>query len=268
MDYEGLSSKKGIEFSGEYVSVFTYRNSKGKIKYDIDELEDVDIFGVSDFMYKIPCIRAIWDAVEDEDSKMKTVFKLIVLLLPVLVFSNKIGTFDFNMGYVAYLIIIMLPFILGFFSMRSTSTGQYHAAEHMVCNAFDQDLPLTMENVQKQKRTHYFCGTNETSFRIIIFILLSVCVYIFNFPLQAPIIFIASLMIAYELSYIEKGVLKVVFKPLFMFGRFMQYYIFTNTPEKEHVEIAIASFKKFYELEIKAENKVKKRAKRKKKYKK
>lgn len=265
MDYEGLSSKKGIEFSGEYVSVFTYRNNKGKIKYDIDELEDVDMFGVSDFMYQIPCIRAIWDVVEDEDSKMKTVFKLIVLILPVLVFSNKIGTFDFNMGYIAYLIIVMFPFIIGFFSMRNTSAGQYHASEHMVCNAFDQDLPLTIENVRKQKRTHHFCGTNETSFRLIMFILLSLCVYTFNLSIQAPITYIVSVMIAYELSYIDKGILKIIFRPLFMFGRCMQYYVFTNKPQKEHVEVAIASFIKFYELETKAEKKVKKRAKRKKK---
>lgn len=35
---------------------------------------------------------------------------------------------------------------------------QYHGSEHKVINCYEENLPLTVENVQKQSRLHYRCG--------------------------------------------------------------------------------------------------------------
>ena len=45
---------------------------------------------------------------------------------------------------------------------------QYHGAEHKVINAYENDLPLTVENVQKQTRLHYRCGSSFIIFTVII----------------------------------------------------------------------------------------------------
>lgn len=45
---------------------------------------------------------------------------------------------------------------------------QYHGAEHKVINAYENNLPLTVENVQKQTRLHYRCGSSFIIFTVII----------------------------------------------------------------------------------------------------
>ncbi|MCL6587065.1 MAG: DUF1385 domain-containing protein, partial [Anoxybacillus sp.] len=52
---------------------------------------------------------------------------------------------------------------------------QYHGAEHKVINAFENGLPLTVENVQRQSRLHYRCGSSFILFTVIV----SVFVYMF-----------------------------------------------------------------------------------------
>src|SRR5690625_6110117 len=52
---------------------------------------------------------------------------------------------------------------------------QYHGAEHKVINAYENNLPLTVENVQKQSRLHYRCGSSFILFTVII----GIVVYMF-----------------------------------------------------------------------------------------
>ncbi|WP_224654515.1 DUF1385 domain-containing protein, partial [Escherichia coli] len=37
---------------------------------------------------------------------------------------------------------------------------KYHGAEHKVINAYENGLPLPVENVQAQSRLHYRCGSS------------------------------------------------------------------------------------------------------------
>src|SRR5690606_25648748 len=45
---------------------------------------------------------------------------------------------------------------------------QYHGAEHKVVNAYENGLPLTIENVQNQSRLHYRCGSSFILFTVIV----------------------------------------------------------------------------------------------------
>ncbi len=45
---------------------------------------------------------------------------------------------------------------------------QYHGAEHMVINAYENNFDLTVENVQKQSRLHYRCGSSFILFTVIV----------------------------------------------------------------------------------------------------
>ena len=59
----------------------------------------------------------------------------------------RIGLF---VGYVA--LIALVPDI--------KRTFQYHGAEHKTIFCYEADLPLTVENVRKQRRFHPRCGTS------------------------------------------------------------------------------------------------------------
>jgi uncharacterized protein YqhQ len=49
---------------------------------------------------------------------------------------------------------------------------QYHGAEHKVINCYENNLPLTIGNVQKSSRLHYRCGSS--------FIILTVIIGVFG----------------------------------------------------------------------------------------
>ena len=45
---------------------------------------------------------------------------------------------------------------------------QYHGAEHKVINAYENQLELTVENVQAQTRLHYRCGSSFILFTVVV----------------------------------------------------------------------------------------------------
>src|SRR5699024_3825084 len=90
------------------------------------------------------------------------VSKLIFTLTPAIVanlFSDWISS---NTGQVLleglFKLILLLSYIY-FISLTPLikRVFQYHGAEHKVINAYENKLPLTIENVQSQSRLHYRC---------------------------------------------------------------------------------------------------------------
>jgi uncharacterized protein YqhQ len=71
-------------------------------------------------------------------------------------------------------IVIFLAYIIGISAMKDIRrVFQYHGAEHKSIWAYEQGLPLTVENARKQTRFHPRCGTSF----IFIVILMSVFIY-------------------------------------------------------------------------------------------
>src|SRR5690625_3953111 len=124
---------------------------------------------------------------------------------------------------------------------------QYHGAEHKVINAYENNLPLTIENVQKQSRLHYRCGSSFILFTVII----GVFVYMFvatdplwwrivNRIILIPVVIGLSfevLQVTNKLRHIP--VLKWLGYP----GLWLQL-LTTKEPDDAQVEVAICSFKK------------------------
>ncbi|RKQ15782.1 DUF1385 domain-containing protein [Lysinibacillus endophyticus] len=156
---------------------------------------------------------------------LETGFKLILLL--------------------AYLYIIsMTPLIKRVF--------QYHGAEHKVINCYENGLELTVENVQKQSRLHYRCGSSFILFTVII----GMFVYFF-FPtdplwlrLVIRILLIPVVLgISFEVLQITNAFREIpVLKYLGYPGLWLQL-LTTKEPKDEMVEVAIASFNKLHEVE-------------------
>ncbi|MCA9607137.1 MAG: DUF1385 domain-containing protein [Myxococcales bacterium] len=134
---------------------------------------------------------------------------------------------------------------------------QYHGAEHKTIFTYEQGLPLTVENVQKQSTLHPRCGTTF----LIVVIFVSVVAGTFVTPLMMPewatgrfeqnlitlAVRIALLppvaAISYELQrlsarYCTTGPLQVLLWPGFLFQK-----ITTREPDDSQVEIAIAAMR-------------------------
>ena len=118
---------------------------------------------------------------------------------------------------------------------------QYHGAEHKTIHSYENDLPLTVENVRAQSRLHPRCGTN------FLLIVMVVSIFVFAFlgwpNLLERIVSRVLLMpvvagIAYECIRFagrsESSFVKSFVKP----GLALQYMT-TREPEADQIEVAI-----------------------------
>lgn len=118
---------------------------------------------------------------------------------------------------------------------------QYHGAEHKTIHAYENNLPLTVENIRAQTRLHARCGTN------FLLVVMVVSIFVFAFlgwpNVWERIISRVLLMpvvagIAYEFIRLagrsENVFVKVLIKP----GLALQYMT-TREPEDDQIEVAI-----------------------------
>lgn len=183
----------------------------------------------------------------------KFVFTLVPMFMAELVkpwFPGKTVQILIESGFklvllLGYLqIIAMTPLIKRVF--------QYHGAEHKVINCHEAGMELTVENVQKQSRLHYRCGSS--------FILFTVFVGMFTYflvpvdplwvRLVSRILLIPVVLgISFEVLQATNAVRNV---PLLRYlgypGLWLQL-LTTKEPKDEMVEVAISSFKKLHEIE-------------------
>lgn len=130
---------------------------------------------------------------------------------------------------------------------------QYHGAEHKTIYAYEQELPLTVENVRKQSTLHPRCGTTF----LIVVIFISIAVGIVFTPLILPHAhgasgFVQTLLLRISLlpviagfsfefqrmtaRYCTTGPLSVLLWPGYLFQK-----ITTREPDDRQIEIAIAA---------------------------
>ena len=129
---------------------------------------------------------------------------------------------------------------------------QYHGAEHKVINAYESNLPLTVENVQAQTRLHYRCGSSFILFTVIVGMFVYLLVpteplwaRVINRILLIPVV----LGISFEVLQITNLVRNTpVLRFLGYPGLWLQL-LTTKEPTDDQVEVAIASFHELLRLE-------------------
>jgi uncharacterized protein YqhQ len=154
------------------------------------------------------------------------------------------GAFKLMLLLVYIYFISMTPIIKRLF--------QYHGAEHKVINAYENGLPLTVENVQKSSRLHYRCGSSFILFTVIV----GVFVYMLvpTEPLYVRVLNRIALIpvvlgISFEILQLTNKVRDIpVLKFLGYPGLWLQL-LTTKEPADDQVEVAIASFEKLISIE-------------------
>ncbi len=137
---------------------------------------------------------------------------------------------------------------------------QYHGAEHMVINAFEKGKELTIENVQKQSRLHFRCGSSFILFTVII----GVFVYMFvpTEPIYVRVLNRLALIpvvlgLSFEVLQLTNKLRDVpVLRYLGYPGLWLQL-LTTKQPSDDQVEVAILSFNELIRLEDEEESSAK-----------
>lgn len=118
----------------------------------------------------------------------------------------------------------------------------YHGAEHKSIFCYEHGLPLTVENVKKQSRFHPRCGTSFLVLSLIVGVLISMCIPIYDNTLLRVTVKLLTLPlvvgIGYELIKLagrrDNAFTRILSKP----GMWVQH-ITTKEPDDGMMECAI-----------------------------
>ncbi|MBN1366878.1 MAG: DUF1385 domain-containing protein [Dehalococcoidales bacterium] len=136
----------------------------------------------------------------------------------------------------------------------------YHGAEHKTVNAYEHNVPLEVEAVQKYSTAHVRCGT---SFLFVVLVISIIVFLVFSIIILATVgkqpqwIMILSRIVlvpviaavAYELIYFsgrhaQNWFVRIILRP----GLWLQA-LTTREPDNGQVEVAIAALKKVIEID-------------------
>ena len=144
-------------------------------------------------------------------------------------------------------IVIFLAYVMATALMKDIRrTYQYHGAEHKTIFCYEKGLPLTVENVRKQKRFHPRCGTSFLVLMLLVGIIVSMFIRVDNPVLRTSLkilTFPILISIGYELIQFagrhDNLLTRIISAP----GVAIQH-ITTREPDDSMIECAIESMKR------------------------
>ncbi|MFC0269913.1 DUF1385 domain-containing protein [Metabacillus herbersteinensis] len=187
--------------------------------------------------------------------------KVIFTLIPVFLAESLRFIFQSDFSQIliegAFKLILLIAYIYAIsFTPLIRRVFQYHGAEHKVINAYENNLPLTVENVQNQSRLHYRCGSSFIIFTVIVGVFVYTLVP--TDPLWARILNRLALIpvvlgISFEVLQFSNKLRDIpVLRALGYPGLWLQL-LTTKEPANDQVEVAIASFNELVRMEKETE---------------
>ncbi|MGF9600991.1 DUF1385 domain-containing protein [Bacillus subtilis] len=187
--------------------------------------------------------------------------KFVFTLVPVFLAELTRPIFSSDTAQIAVESLFKLILLLGYIYFLSMTplikrVFQYHGAEHKVINCYEQNLPITVENVQNQSRLHYRCGSSFILFTIIV----GMFVYLLvpTDPLWLRVIDRVALIpvvlgISFEVLQLTNKVRDIPGLKLLGYPGLWLQLLTTKEPKDDQVEVAIESFNELLRLEALSE---------------
>lgn len=184
----------------------------------------------------------------------KFVLTLVPAAIEEMLFKNAFeSTVLHNLLEGVIKIILLLAYLWGISQTPMIKRlFQYHGAEHKVISAYEAGEELTVENVQKQSRLHYRCGSSFIIFTVIV----GVIIYsFFTWDSMAERLILRILLlpvvlgVSYEVLRATNAVRDIpVLRWLGYPGLWLQL-LTTKEPNDDQVAVSIASFNRMRELD-------------------
>ena len=281
--YGGQAVIEGVMMRGRKVMVTAVRRPDGELAMDIQPLAAI----YSGRLRRIPLIRGIVVlieamtlgiksllysanvALEEEEEKLskKSMWGMIAsaavlvvglfFLAPLFItrlanpFIQSSLVFHLIEGlvrlaiFIAYLKIIgLIPDIKRVFS--------YHGAEHKAVHAYEDGVPLEVEDVRKYDTAHVRCGT---SFLFVVLIIAIVIFALIGRPslwimILSRIIFIPIIAaLGYEVTYFGARHIKNVLVRMVLTPGLLLQALTTGEPDDSQLEVALTALKKVVEID-------------------
>ena len=144
-------------------------------------------------------------------------------------------------------IIIFVAYVWATSLMKDIRrTYMYHGAEHKTIFCYEAGLPLTVENVRRQKRLHPRCGTSFLILMLIVGIVISMFIRIDNLPLRMFVkllTFPLVVGVGYELIKFAGRKNNLLTRIISAPGMALQK-ITTREPDDSMIECAIAAMER------------------------
>lgn len=230
----GIGSKH-LQFSSDRYDVTPGEEEDGQELSKLEMIFGVAIVGILSFLFG------------------KFVFTLVPVFIAELFspwVSGKYPQIFLETGIKLILLLIYLYFISLMPIIRRVF--QYHGAEHKVINCYENGLELTVENVQKQSRLHYRCGSSFILFTVIVgmFIYLFFPVDPLWFRVLIRILLIPVVLgVSYEVLQFTNSLRDIPGLCYLGYPGLWLQLLTTKEPDDDMVEVSIASFKKLHEIE-------------------
>ena len=188
------------------------------------------------------------------------IFIAIFMVGPALLFRFARHRVNSNVAVLVFEGLFRVALFLGYLGLISRikevrRVFQYHGAEHKTIAAYEHDAPLEPEPVDRFSTLHVRCGTNF----LLIVMILAIVVYTFFGNPSLPWLILSRIVgipviagLAYELlrlgaKYHGSPVMRALMAP----GLWLQK-ITTKPPERDMIEVAIASFNEVLRREAEA----------------
>ncbi len=255
---KSLSAMKKIPFIRGIVAIIEASANGSKHlnfsseRYDIDPKDDDKL---NDFSQ--PSQLAMWFGVALLGVLSFVFGKFVFTLIPVFLAALFHPIVSSDMGQILlegfFKLILLLTYIYAIsFTPLIKRVFQYHGAEHKVINAYENNLPLTVENVQNSTRLHYRCGSSFILFTVIVGVFVYMLVpveplwvRVVNRLLLIPVV----LGISFEVLQLTNKVRNIPILKYFGYPGLWLQLLTTKEPTDDQVEVAIASFKRLLQLE-------------------
>lgn len=183
--------------------------------------------------------------------------KFVMTLIPVFLAQFFRFLVPSDTGQILLESFFKLLLLLGYiFAVSQTPiikrVFQYHGSEHKVINCFENGLPLTVANVQKESRLHYRCGSSFILFTVVVGMFIYFLVptdplwlRILDRILLIPVV----LGVSFEVLQLTNKCRNIpVLRFLGYPGLWLQL-LTTKEPTDDQVEVAIASFNELLRVE-------------------
>ncbi|WP_307335228.1 DUF1385 domain-containing protein [Caldalkalibacillus uzonensis] len=221
-------------------------------RYDVDPQDDDKLVGAQDSKLTMILGVALIGVLSFALSKI--IFTAIPAIMAHSLFRTWFpGHIEQNLieGFIKTLLLLGYIYIISLTPLVKR-LFQYHGAEHKVINCFEQNKPLTVDNVQACSRLHYRCGSSFILFTVII----GVFIYLFvpSEPLWERIVYRLALIpvvigVAYEVLQLTNKCRSIPFLKYLGYPGLAVQLLTTKNPTNDQVEVAIASFKRMLDRE-------------------
>ncbi|MBC1500085.1 DUF1385 domain-containing protein [Listeria weihenstephanensis] len=222
-------------------------------RYDEDPLDEAETQKIEKKESKL----AMWLGVAVVGVLSFIFAKFVMTLIPVFIANLFRPIVSGDMGQIMLETLFKLILLLSYiFAVSQTPiikrVFQYHGAEHKVINCYEANLDLTVENVQRQSRLHYRCGSSFILFTVIVGMFIYMLVptdplwaRVVNRILLIPVV----LGVAFEVLQLTNKCRNIpILKYLGVPGLWLQL-LTTKEPFDDQAEVAIASFNELHRVE-------------------